>query len=142
MDKATAEKKIKQYITTLDENGLYWLFDKWDYVKAHAGDKKAENYTKYLAFGKAMDTGENLIAEVKRLRDHGVKDDTISSEITKHFKPLYLEAYHAGNKAKMAEIQARALTAYEQIGKKRSNKQKDIADWIKQEEKKNKETKK
>jgi len=130
MDKATAEKRLKQYISTLDENGLYWLFEKWDANKA--GNKE---YKKNDAYDKAIKTGENLIQETKRYLEHGVEASTLAGRVTEVFKPLYIAAYEKGDKVEMANIQARALTAYEQLGKKRSDKQKDIADWIKQYEK-------
>ena len=58
-----------------------------------------------VSAGTAKDAQEIVSA----LRTQGKKDDNIRTQLTKNFKPEYLEAYQKGNKKKMAEIENKLL---------------------------------
>ena len=120
-----------------DANDVYWQMEEWDYKKAHP---KAE-YGKYDAYDKAVETGNNLTAETNRYLNHGVKKETLSSQITEKFKPQYLALLSKGRTSEAANLKNRLLRAYEVLGYNRASKSKDIDAWPKQEQKKQEQKK-
>lgn len=113
-----------------EENDAYWKVKEW------AG---GEDYGKYNEFYAAVEKGTNLKSVVKTYLDNGVKKETLASQITEHFKPIFVELYKA-NKA--SSLMGYLLNAYELLGYKREDKKKDILAWPEQARKKEEEEKK
>ena len=108
----------------MDEDDVYWQFDRWDYAKKNGS---SEGYSKYADFFTAVETGKNLKNTIKRYTDNGVEAKTLASQITQHFKPLYIEM----SNAERANIMGYLLNAYVMLGYKRADKNKDINNWLK-----------
>jgi len=107
----------------MDEDDVYWQFDRWDYAKQHSS---TEGYDKYGEFYTAVESGRNLKATINRYTDHGVEAKTLASQITSYFKPLYKEM----SNAERANIKGYLLNAYTLLGKNRYEKSKDIDKWL------------
>lgn len=69
----------------MSEDDAYWKLDEWN------SGADGDDYSKYAEFYDAVQTGNNLKAVIKRYTDNGVKPETLSSQITDYFKPLYIE---------------------------------------------------
>lgn len=69
----------------MSEDDAYWKLDEWN------SGADGDDYSKYAEFYEAVQTGNNLKAVIKRYTDNGVKPETLSSQITDYFKPLYIE---------------------------------------------------
>jgi hypothetical protein len=102
----------------MDAGDVRWLMDRWEYIKEHGSD---EGYSKYNDFYEAVETGKNLKAVIKEYNDSGTDMKTLKSQITKHFKPIYMEM----TTAERASIKGYLLNAYEQCGDER-----EYAEWM------------
>ena len=120
---------LRQYFDKT-ENDAYWMVKEWAANKAHAGEKDY-SYNRYENFFAAVETGRNLKAAINELTSHGVKKETISSQITSQYKKEYIRLYKT-NKTAFANLQARLLTAYEALGYDRNKKMKDMQKWLKE----------
>ena len=69
----------------MSEDDAYWKLDEWN------SGADGDDYRKYAEFYDAVQTGNNLKAVIKRYTDNGVKPETLSSQITDYFKPIYIE---------------------------------------------------
>lgn len=69
----------------MSEDDAYWKLDEWN------SGADGDDYRKYAEFYEAVQTGNNLKAVIKRYTDNGVKPETLSSQITDYFKPIYIE---------------------------------------------------
>jgi hypothetical protein len=122
IDKRTAQDALSDLFGE-SEDDIYWLFDKWDYTIEN-GD--SDDYEKYGGFIEAVSSGVNLRATIKEYTDNGVSEKTLASQITKHYKPLYLEM----SKSERARLKGYLLNAYVLLGYDRSKKSKDIDKWL------------
>ena len=114
------------------KNEVYWLLDEWSFESEHADEK----YYKYDSFIEAIETGKGLQAAIQEQLNHSDKSQKdiysdMAGEITKKFKPKYVELVRAGRTGEAANLQARLLTAYEALGYNRAKKLKDIQKWLK-----------
>ena len=123
LSKSSVERALTGHFD-MDSNDAYWTFDKWDYIKENGS---SEGYSKYAEFYSAVESGVNLKSAIKRYTDHGVEAKTLASQITSYFKPLYKEM----SNAERANIKGYLLNAYVMLGYKRSDKNKDINNWLK-----------
>lgn len=112
-------KYIGEEITASD---IYWIVDKWEYQKAEG---TSEGYSKYDDFFKSVETGVNLKETIRLYTDNGVDKTTLSSQITSHFKPLYVNM----SKTEKTKLKGYLLNAYSQLGYNRSDKARDIDNW-------------
>lgn len=118
---------VAAYPLKFNKDDLYWKFDEWDAIKA--GEiSSGTDYSKYLDFYRAVETGTNLKAEIQRYLDTGVKKETLATQITNRYKPQLTSLYKT-NKAEASNLQSRLLTAYEVLGYDREKKLKDIKKW-------------
>ena len=117
-DVGTATKILSDHCG-MDSQEIYWLLDEWD----HAGE---EDYSKYNDFYSAVESGKNLKDTIKTYLDNGVSEETLTGQITKYFKPIYREMTNS----ERARLKGYLLNAYELLGKKRSEKSKDIDKWL------------
>lgn len=110
----------------MEEDDAYWKVQEWEYELAN-GD--SEDYAKYGSFYEAVKTGKNIKAVIKEYTDNGVSNQTLASQITSHFKPLYKEMTNS----ERASIKGYLLNAYALLGYDRAKKSKDIDKWLEEE---------
>lgn len=122
LSKSSIENVLSRHFD-LEDDDIYWQFDRWDYAKQNG---TSEGYSKYAEFITAVESGRNLKTTIKRYTGHGVDAKTLASQITKYFKPLYIEM----SKSERASIKGYLLNAYVQLGYNRADKSKDIDKWL------------
>lgn len=124
-----ATQQLKKYVPTLTEHDIFWLLEEWRWKKSH---KESEPYNRYNelkdSISKQNSTG--IHQALRKLTDHGVKKDTVASQLTSMFKPTYVSLCKAGKQVEAANLKAALLTAYEALGKERDKKNKDIDKWL------------
>ena len=127
MSESNAVKALKTYCPAkdgpLDDDDIYWIIREWEYEKANGS---SDDYGKYNDFHGAVQTGKNLKAVIGEYTSNGVSKETLASQITSHFKPLY----KAMTNYERASIKGYLLNAYEQLGYDRTKKSKDIDKWL------------
>ena len=119
IDLATAQKYLVLY-GGKDGSEAHWLTEEWTF---EAGSD--EEFQKYNEFYEAVKTGKNLKAVIKEYTDNGVEMKTLSSQITSHFKPLYIEM----SNAEKANIKGYLLNAMTVLGDTREEAEMDIRKW-------------
>lgn len=118
----TQEKAIQKILASdyaEDENKAYWIYKEW------TGGK---DYTKYGKILQTIEDGGDLKAAAKEYFDHGADKGDIGSEITKAYKPQYIEASPEERK----KLKEKLLAAYVALGFNRADKSKDIDKWLKE----------
>ena len=113
----TANKKLVQYGAAKDENDAYWKIREWE---------GGEDYKKYDRFYASVENGKKLDDTISYYNSHGVESKTLKSQITSHFKPLYLSA-SVQERQYMKEY---LLDAYEALGVSRNKAAKNIDKWL------------
>lgn len=113
----TANKKLVQYGAAKDENDAYWKIRDWE---------GGEDYKKYDRFYASVENGKKLDDTISYYTSHGVESKTLKSQITSHFKPLYL----AAGTSERQYMKAYLVDAYVALGKSRSEASKDIDKWL------------
>lgn len=113
----TANKKLVQYGAAKDENDAYWKIREWE---------GGEDYKKYDRFYASVENGKKLGDTISYYTSHGVESKTLKSQITSHFKPLYLSA-SVQERQYMKEY---LLDAYEALGVSRNKAAKNIDKWL------------
>ena len=113
----TANKKLVQYGAAKDENDAYWKIREWE---------GGEDYKKYDRFYASVENGKKLNDTISYYTSHGVESKTLKSQITSHFKPLYLSA-SVQERQYMKEY---LLDAYEALGVSRNKAAKNIDKWL------------
>lgn len=122
IDYGTASEYLEDY-GDMESEDVYWKMREWDYEKEHG---TSEGYAKYGDFHEAVRTGKNIKAIIKEYTSHGVTKKTLASQITSHFKPLYIEM----SRYERAGIKGYLLNAYVLLGYNRTEKSKDIDKWL------------
>lgn len=125
-----AKRKLKQYVPTLNDNDIFWTLEEWEWGKTHGEKEKYSRYNE-LKTGIEKNNGSAISAAAKKLTDHGVKKETVGSQITSMFKQRYTDLYKAGKSVEAANLKATLLTAYAALGYDRDKKNKDIDKWVK-----------
>jgi hypothetical protein len=110
----------------LSDKDAYFAVDEWK--------SGQENYSRYNELAEAIGSGENIPAAVKKLTEHGVSKETISSELTKRYKQQYIDLYKT-NRTAAANLKAALLAALQAAGYKRDEKAKAIDAWLKEKKK-------
>ena len=87
IDADTAMQYLEDYCG-LDADTAYWKVDAWEYASETGS---SDDYSKYGDFYTAVESGKNLRAVIKEYTDNGVTTGTLTSQITSHFKPQYIE---------------------------------------------------
>ena len=113
----TANKKLVQYGAAKDENDAYWKIREWE---------GGEDYKKYDRFYASVENGKKLDDTISYYTSHGVESKALKSQITSHFKPLYLSA-SVQERQYMKEY---LLDAYEALGVSRNKAAKNIDKWL------------
>lgn len=127
MEEATARAWLKTHMG-YDNRKAFETVDRWRETQEHKGDD-SWSYSIYNDFYDAVESGKNIEKEAKALRDLGIEASTISSQITKEFKPLLLELLASGKTSQAAALQAKILDAYVALGYDREKKLKDVKKW-------------
>ena len=117
---AQATMQLTQY-AGMKPDEAYWLMDGWKHKKETGSD----DYNKYNAFYEAVKTGKDLKAVIKVYTDNGVKNTTLSGQITSHFKDEYVQM----SAAERANIKGYLLNAYEQCGVSRKTAEEKLREW-------------
>ena len=120
IDTDTVSKYLVKY-GGLEEDDAYWKVEEWKY-EASTGN----GFVKYDNFFTAVKTGKNLKTVISEYTSNGVSKETLASQITSHFKPLYKQI----SNYERASIKGYLLNAYEQLGYDRAKKSKDIDKWL------------
>ncbi len=115
--------RVLEELFEMDEDDIYWTFDRWDYAKENGS---SDDYAKYSDFYTAVETGKNLNAIIKKYTDNGVSEETLRGRITSYFKPKYIEM----TKAERADIEGYLINAYALLGYDRTKAAKDIRKWL------------
>ena len=113
----TANKKLVQYGAAKDEDDAYWKIREWE---------GGEDFKKYDRFYDSVENGKKLNDTISYYTSHGVETKTLKSQITSHFKPLYLSA-SVQERQYMKEY---LLDAYEALGVSRNKASKNIDKWL------------
>ena len=108
----------------MDSDDAYWQMKQYDY---YAQNGTTDGYSKYGDFHNAVKTGVNLKSVIQDYTSHGVEKQTLASQITSYFKPLYINMTNS----ERASIKGYLLNAYAQLGYNRYEKSKDIDKWLK-----------
>ena len=104
----------------MDADEAFWKAEEWK----HDGEA-GEDFSKYKEFHTAVETGKNLKNVIKKYTDNGVELKTLKSEITKHFKPLYMEM----TTSERTRIKGYLLNAFELCGVERPDAENKIGEW-------------
>lgn len=120
------EDELSNFDEYKPQNKPYWEVQKWQFKP-----EGEESFSRYNRFIEAAYTGKELKEAARELLDHGTTAKDIAAQITREFKPQLLELYNAGDMGGFANLQARALTAYEVIGLNRAEQKKNIDGWVK-----------
>lgn len=129
MSRQTAEQRIKTYAPYEKPSDIYKQLQRWDYTKQTGTDV---GYSVYDRFYEAVNTGKELKAVIAEYLDpnkYGYDRDTLAAEITRHFRPIYVELYKKSRR-EASKLQGYLLNAYVALGYKRSNRIKSINAWL------------
>lgn len=119
-----SQEQAESFLNDLGYDDAYFTIKEWDYTN--------ETGEKYLQYGEldsaiedAVKSGDrqNVIDAVKDLTDHGIKESSVESHISKTFKPIYQESHSKAN------LKSYLITAYEYCGVPRDKAMKKIKAW-------------
>ena len=113
------DSKSASYVIGIFEGG--YLLHYYYGAKIPTG----EDFAKYGEFYTSVQTGKDLKAVIKKYTDNGVKIETLASQISTHFKPLYIEM----SKAEKSNIKGYLLNAFEQCGVDREKAAEKLQYW-------------
>lgn len=83
----------------------------------------------YAGLYEAMDSGDGIRESVRELTSYGVSERSIASQLTRQYKPTYIQLYRS-NRSQAAQLKSRLLSAYQAAGYDREEKSKDIDAWL------------
>ena len=122
-----SQEQAESFLNDLGYDDAYFTIKEWDYTN--------ETGEKYLQYGEldsaiedAVKSGDrqNVIDAVKDLTDHGIKESSVESHISKTFKPIYQESHSKAN------LKSYLITAYEYCGVPRDKAMEKIKAWEKE----------
>ena len=119
IDANTAVKHLVSY-GGMKQDDAYWKVEEWDFES-----ESEDDFGKYDEFYEAVRTGKNLKAVIKKYTDNGVPVDRLKSQISSHFKPLYLEM----STSEKSRIKGYLLNALELCGYDRAAATDLIGEW-------------
>ena len=130
-----ATEKILTDIFELDEDDIYWKFEKWK------GREKYEDFENSVA--KAYETGkiddrDDIKKAIEELENHGVDKGDIAAKLTDLYRGEYLSLKKSG---KVADLKNLLLSVYMMSGYSYSESTKKLENWEKWEKEKEKEEK-
>lgn len=119
-----SQEQAESFLNDLGYDDAYFTIKEWDYT-----NKTGEKYLKYGELDSAIEDAvksgdrQNVIDAVKDLTDHGIKESSVESHISKTFKPIYQESHSKAN------LKSYLITAYEYCGVPRDKAMKKIKAW-------------
>lgn len=119
IDSETAMSYLTEY-AGMEDSDAYWKVEEWEYES-----ESGEDFGKYDEFFTAVETGKNLRNVIKQYTDNGVKPETLATQITSHFKPIYGEM----TASQRAKLKGYLLNAFELCGMDREKASDKIAEW-------------
>ena len=126
LEEAEAQKVLKAAEIGQTDDERHWTLQEW----IHERDGEEGEYRKYDDFFAAVESGKDLPKVIKEYTDHGVKAQTLASQITSQYKDEFIQLSKT-NRTAAANLQARLLNAYVALGYDRQKKLKDIQAWLK-----------
>ncbi len=130
-----ATEKILTDLFELDEDDIYWKFEKWK------GREKYEDFENSVA--KAYETGkiddrDDIKKAIEELENHGVDKGDIAAKLTDLYRGEYLSLKKSG---KVADLKNLLLSVYMMSGYSYSESTKKLENWENWEKEKEKEEK-
>ena len=128
-----ATEKILTDLFELDEDDIYWKFEKWK------GREKYEDFENSVA--KAYETGkiddrDDIKKAIEELENHGVDKGDIAAKLTDLYRGEYLSLKKSG---KVADLKNLLLSVYMMSGYSYSESTKKLENWEKEKEKEEKQ---
>lgn len=107
--KISAMEATNQLFTFgMEINDAMWRVDEWQY---QLDTGSAEGYSKYKQWFDAIEAGDDLAPTVQKYLDGGVKEETLRSQISSHFKPKYVEMTEDEREAFKPKLEAALLAS-------------------------------
>ena len=119
IDSETARQYMASYCGD-EEDDAFWKVEEWTYEQ-----NSDDDFSKYSELYGAVNTGKDLKATIKKYTDNGVSEATLKSQISEHFKPLYLEM----TASEKAGIKGYLLNAMTLLGDDRAEAEEKISKW-------------
>jgi hypothetical protein len=119
IDADTAVKYMADYCGD-EKDEAFWKVEEWRHKS-----KFEEDFGKYNEFYGAVQTGKDLKSVIKKYTDNGVTMETLKTQITSYFKPLYKEM----STAEKAGIKGYLLNAMTVLGDARETAEEKIKQW-------------
>ena len=119
-----SQEQAESFLNDLGYDDAYFTIKEWDYT-----NETGEKYLKYGELDSAIEDAvksgdrQSVIDAVKDLTDHGIKESSVESHISKTFKPIYQESHSKAN------LKSYLITAYEYCGVPRDKAMKKIKAW-------------
>ena len=121
IDKKAARKYLMDY-AGMPVADIYWTLKAWDHGQETGG---SEDYSKYDNLYEAVETGKNLESVIREYTENGVAEKTLRSQITEHFKPLYVKM----SASEREDFKDNLLDAMVASGAFLEDAEESIADW-------------
>lgn len=119
-----SQEQAESFLNDLGYDDAYFTIKEWDYT-----NETGEKYSKYGELDSAIEEAvksqdrQSVIDAVKDLTDHGIKESSVESHISKTFKPIYQESHSKAN------LKSYLITAYEYCGVPRDKAMEKIKAW-------------
>lgn len=119
-----SQEQAESFLNDLGYDDAYFTIKEWDYT-----NETGEKYLKYGELDSAIEDAvksgdrQSVIDAVKDLTDHGIKESSVESHISKTFKPIYQESHSKAN------LKSYLITAYEYCGVPRDKAMEKIKAW-------------
>lgn len=119
-----SQEQAESFLNELGYDDAYFTIKEWDYT-----NETGEKYSKYGELDSAIEEAvksqdrQSVIDAVENLTDHGIKESSVESHISKTFKPIYQESHSKAN------LKSYLITAYEYCGVPRDKAMEKIKGW-------------
>ena len=119
IDYDTAIEYLVNY-AGVDEDNAFWKAEEWKYE-----GETDDEFKKYGEFFDAVQTGKDLKTVIKKYTDNGISKDSLASQISKHYKPIYANM----STSERAGIKGYLLNAYELCDVSREDAEEKLTYW-------------
>ena len=123
IDKSEAREYLISF-TGEEIDDTYWTIKEWD--RQNEVGNSEDKFVKYEPFYEAVMSGENLDAVIKEFTDNGVEMETLSSQLSDHFRVKYINAASDEERKQIADA---VIEAKVHMGAYRDNAEKLIGEW-------------
>ena len=119
LDAETALQYMVEYCGD-EKDEAFWKVEEWRH-----DSKFEEDFGKYNEFYGAVQTGKDLKTVIKKYTDNGVSIETLKTQITEYFKPLFIKM----STSEKAGIKGYLINAMTALGDDRENAAEKISKW-------------